>query len=332
MNTTAATSHTADHPAPSPSRSDVVIRAEQLSRRFGRGRDSHLAVDSLDLDIRRGELFGLLGTNGAGKTSTLEVLEGLARPTGGSVSVLGHDPFRDRRQVRPRQGLMLQSGGFPADLTAAEALTMWSSTLTTPRPVAEVLDEVDLTGRGSTRISSLSGGEVRRLDLACAIAGDPEVLFLDEPTTGLDPESRARAWELISALKARGTTIVLTTHYLDEAESLADRLAIMHEGRIVREGTVTEVVAGHPSRIRVAVPEHAPPLPALAGAVEPGRDGRLDIPTPSLAEDLYTLLTWAREHHLDLDGLDARAASLESVFLEIAGAEPSAAADQPIGA
>ena len=316
---------------------DVVIRAEQLSRRYGRGKDSHLAVDTLDLSIRRGELFGLLGTNGAGKTSTLEVLEGLARPTGGSVAVFGHDPYRDRRQVRPRQGLMLQSGGFPADLTASEALTMWCSTLTTPRPVAEVLEEVDLAGRADTRISSLSGGEVRRLDLACAIAGDPELLFLDEPTTGLDPESRARAWELISALKARGTTIVLTTHYLDEAESLADRLAIMHEGRIVREGTVTDVVAGHPSRIRVSVPERAPSLPPLAGEAGLGRDGRLDITTPDLAEDLYALLSWAREHQLALDGLDARAASLESVFLEIAGGEPAAAStpaptDQPIGA
>ena len=304
---------------------DPIVRAEALSRRYGRGRDSHLAVDALDLEIRRGEVFGLLGTNGAGKTSTLEVLEGLARPTGGSVSVFGHDPYRERRRVRPRQGLMLQNGGFPADLTAAEALRMWTSTLTTPRPVAEVLEEVDLSSRAGTRISSLSGGEVRRLDLACAIAGDPELLFLDEPTTGLDPESRARAWELISALKARGTTIVLTTHYLDEAESLADRLAIMHQGRVVREGTVAEVVAGHPSRIRVAVPEHGPALPALVGAAGTGGDGRLDVRTSDLTADLFTLLGWAREHGIALEGLDARAASLESVFLEIAGGESPAA-------
>src|SRR5699024_11185680 len=127
----------------------------------------YLAVDEVDLDIRRGELFALLGTNGAGKTSTLEVLEGLARPTSGTASVFGLDPFRDRAQVRPRQGLMLQTGGFPPDLTASEALAMWCATLTAPRPVAEVLSEVDLTGRADTRISSLSGGEVRRLDLAC---------------------------------------------------------------------------------------------------------------------------------------------------------------------
>lgn len=313
---------TAHSPAEPPA--DVVLQADGLSRRYGRGRDSHLAVDGLDLTLRRGELFGLLGTNGAGKTSTLEVLEGLARPTSGTVRVLGHDPYRERRAVRPRQGLMLQTGGFPADLTALEALTMWSRTLSTPRPVREVLADVDLTERAGTRISSLSGGEVRRLDLACAIAGDPELLFLDEPTTGLDPESRARAWELIASLKARGTTIVLTTHYLDEAETLADRLAIMHRGRIVREGTVADVVAGHASRIRATLPPGAPVLPALRGEVARGPEGRLEVITGSLNEDLHTLLTWAHTEDVELTGLDARAASLESVFLEIAGSTATA--------
>ena len=297
---------------------DVVLRADGLSRRYGRGRDSYLAVDGVDLTLRRGELFGLLGTNGAGKTSTLEVLEGLARPTSGTVSVFGHDPYRERRAVRPRQGLMLQTGGFPADLTALEALTMWSRTLSTPRPVLDVLADVDLMDRAGTRISSLSGGEVRRLDLAVAIAGDPELLFLDEPTTGLDPESRARAWELIASLKARGTTIVLTTHYLDEAEVLADRLAIMHRGRIVREGTVADVVAGHAARIRATLPANAPALPALHGEAALSPEGHLEVATTSLNGDLHTLLSWSRTAGIELIGLDARAASLESVFLEIA--------------
>ena len=318
---TAATAVSADQlvPAPSDQLGDVVLQADGLSRRYGRGRDSYLAVDGLDLTLRRGELFGLLGTNGAGKTSTLEVLEGLARPTDGSVRVFGHDPYRERRAVRPRQGLMLQTGGFPADLTALEALRMWSRTLSTPRPVLEVLADVDLTDRAGTRISSLSGGELRRLDLASAIAGDPELLFLDEPTTGLDPESRARAWELIASLKARGTTIVLTTHYLDEAETLADRLAIMHRGRIVREGTVADVVAGHASRIRVTLPASAPALPSLHGEAVRSPGGHLEVTTTSLNEDLHTLLTWSRTTGVELAGLDARAASLESVFLEIAG-------------
>ncbi|ATG50254.1 multidrug ABC transporter ATP-binding protein [Brachybacterium vulturis] len=312
---------TATPPAdlPTDQCTDVVLQASGLSRRYGRGRDSYLAVDGLDLTLRRGELFALLGTNGAGKTSTLEMLEGLARPTSGTVSVFGHDPFRERRAVRPHQGLMLQTGGFPADLTALEALRMWSRTLSTPRPVLEVLAEVDLTDRAGTRISSLSGGEVRRLDLACAIAGDPELLFLDEPTTGLDPESRARAWELIASLTARGTTIVLTTHYLDEAEALADRLAIMHRGRIVREGTVADVVAGHAARIRATLPASAPALPALQGKAVRSAEGLLEVATISLNADLHTLLTWARTEDVELTGLDARAASLESVFLAIAG-------------
>lgn len=299
------------------STADPVLSARGLTRRYGRGASAYTAVDGIDLEVRRGELFALLGTNGAGKTSTLEVLEGLAPASAGTVSVLGMDPVQDRRAVRPRQGLMLQSGGFPADLTAAEALRMWTSTLSAPRPVGELLAAVDLTHRAGTRISSLSGGEVRRLDLACAIAGDPELLFLDEPTTGLDPESRSRAWELVRGLKEQGTTIVLTTHYLDEAESLADRLAIMHQGRIVREGTVDEVVAGHPSRIRADLPEDAPLPPPLHGEAVL-RGGRLEVSTEALAEDLHTLLTWSRAEQVPLRGLDARAASLESVFLTLA--------------
>ncbi|UQN28420.1 ABC transporter ATP-binding protein [Brachybacterium kimchii] len=296
---------------------EAVITARGLVRRYGSGRQAFVAVDGIDLEIRRGELFGLLGTNGAGKTSTLEVLEGLARPDEGTVRVLGHDPRRERAAVRPQQGLMLQTGGFPADLTVSEALRMWCSTLSSPREGAELLQEVDLADRARTRISSLSGGEVRRLDLACAIAGDPQILFLDEPTTGLDPQSRAGAWGLIRRLTERGTTIVLTTHYLEEAEALSDRLALMHRGRIVREGTVDEVVAGHPSTIRFRVPVSAPALPDLHGAAT--REGeRTEVTTDSLQTDLARLLRWADQHSLVLEGLDARAASLETVFLTIA--------------
>jgi ABC-2 type transport system ATP-binding protein len=316
-------------PAPSPSsppsgadthhRSPILV-ANDLRRVYGTGKQAFAAVEGLDLEIQEGELLALLGTNGAGKTSTLEVLEGLAPASAGSVRVFDADPFRDRKQVRPRQGLMLQTGGFPSDLSASEALAMWCSTLSDPRPVAELLDRVDLADRSRTRISSLSGGEVRRLDLACAISGDPDLLFLDEPTTGLDPESRARAWELIAGLKARGTTIVLTTHYLDEAESLADRLAIMHHGRIVTEGTVAGVVAGYPATIRFLPPQGLPdgPDPALLRG-DLGTDrGRLLVTTHHLQQDLTALLGWATHHHLTLEGLDARAASLESVFLSIA--------------
>lgn len=313
-------------PAPADQSADLVIRARGLERRYGTGRTAHLAVAGIDLSIRRGELFALLGTNGAGKTSTLEMLEGLARPTGGTLAVLGGDPFRDRRSIRPRQGLMLQTGGFPADLTAREALAMWCSTLTRARPVADLLEDVELAHRASTRISSLSGGEVRRLDLACAIAGDPELLFLDEPTTGLDPESRARAQHLISGLRERGTTIVLTTHYLDEAEALADRIAIMHRGRIEREGDLAEVIAGHPARIRFTARADIPALPQLAGAAQQVNSrgaAAVEISTDRLQEDLGELLAWASRHDLALQDLDARAPSLESVFLGIADDTPA---------
>ena len=195
-----------------------VITVRDLRRRYGgtggRGFD---AVRGVTFSVRRGELFALLGTNGAGKTSTMEVLEGLAPAAQGVVRVLGCDPCRERALVRRRMGIMLQEGGFLSDLTVAETGRMWAGTLSAPRPVAEALGPVSLGHRAGVAVRSLSGGERRRLDLAMAILGRPEVLFLDEPTTGLDPESRHRTWLLIRELLAAGTTVVLTTHYLEEA-------------------------------------------------------------------------------------------------------------------
>ncbi len=179
----------------------------------------------------RGELFALLGTNGAGKTSALEVIEGLAPPTKGTVRVLGHDPMRERSKVRPHTAVMLQEGGLQAGLTVTETLRMWAGTLTRSRPIDEVMDLVDLRDRARVIVRQLSGGgERRRLDLALAIVGKPEILFLDEPTAGLDPESRARTWLLVRELLASGVTVLMTTHHLHEAERLADRLAILHHG------------------------------------------------------------------------------------------------------
>ncbi|XGU18511.1 ABC transporter ATP-binding protein [Rhodococcus sp. 3Y1] len=241
-----------------------MIDVVGMSRRYGSGKEAFDAVRNLDLSVQEGELFGLLGTNGAGKTSTLEVIQGLSRASAGTVRVLGMDPVRNRKQIRPSLGIMLQKGGLPQDLTARESLAMWAGTCSNPLPVDEVLERVDMRDRGDTRVKFLSGGEARRLDLACAIIGRPLVLFLDEPTTGLDPESRRNTWQLIADLKASGVTIMLTTHYLDEAESLCDQLAIMHRGSVVRSGTVADVVADHPAQIKL----HRPglPLPALAGA------------------------------------------------------------------
>ena len=289
----------------------TVIEVRGLTRRYSGGFE---AVRGVSFDVERGEMFALLGTNGAGKTSTVEVVEGLSRPAAGTVSVLGHDPFRERSAVRPRVGVMLQEGGFPPDLTVTEATKMWAGTLTSPRPVEEALSLVDLAHRASVRVKQLSGGERRRLDLALALLGRPEVLFLDEPTTGLDPESRRNTWALIRSLLREGVTVLLTTHYLEEAQTLADRLAIMHRGRIVAQGTVSEVVDAYPSRISF-VPPVGVALPVVAS--EDG-DGRMTVRTNNLQETLHELLAWAHANSVELSGLDARSASLEEAFLAIA--------------
>ncbi|MFF9198734.1 ABC transporter ATP-binding protein [Streptomyces sp. NPDC014779] len=292
-----------------------AIEADGLHRTYSGGFE---AVGGISFSVPRGEVFALLGTNGAGKTSTVELLEGLAPPTRGTVRVLGHDPYRERAAVRPRIGMMLQEGGFPSDLTAAETARMWAGCTTGARPVAEALETVGLAHRATVRVKQLSGGERRRLDLALALLGRPEVLFLDEPTTGLDAEGRRDTWELVRRLRDGGTTVLLTTHYLEEAEGLADRLAIMHRGRIVTAGTPAEVTAARPARIRFRLPEGVPagrlPLPLKAAADGP----RVEIRTYELQNALRTLLDWAATEDVRLDALDARSASLEEAFLEIA--------------
>lgn len=292
-----------------------VIEVEGLRRTYSGG---FQAVNEISFTVGEGELFALLGTNGAGKTSTVEMLEGLARPSGGTVRVLGHDPYTDRARVRPRTGVMLQEGGFPSDLTVKETVRMWAGCTSGARPTGEALGLVGMGKRADVRVKQLSGGEKRRLDLALALLGRPEVLFLDEPTTGLDAEGRRDTWELVRALRDGGTTVLLTTHYLEEAESLADRLAIMHGGRIEVSGTPSEVTATRPARIRFLLPQGMEPgqlpLTLMAGA-----DGRqIEIRTQHLQRDLAELLRWAEEFGVHLEKLDARAASLEEAFLDIA--------------
>lgn len=297
-----------------------AITVRGLTHRYRTKKTSHVAVDDVSFHVERGEVYGLLGTNGAGKTTTLEILEGLTTATDGEVSVLGMDPVADRQRLRPHLGIMLQSGGLPSQLTVAETLRMWAGTCSTPRPVDEVLIDVDLAYRTDVKVGSLSGGEQRRLDLACALVGDPDVIFLDEPTTGLDPESRRNVWALLTALKERGTTILLTTHYLEEAEALCDRIAIMHTGRIRVEGTGAELVSTVPAEITLTLPADHPALPDLPGA-RVDRDGRdLRIATDDLAGDSHRLLGWAAHHGVPAEGFAARPASLESVFLAVAGA------------
>ncbi|MER6263035.1 ABC transporter ATP-binding protein [Streptomyces sp900105245] len=304
-----------------------VIEVTGLRRVYGGGFE---AVRGITFSVARGEIFALLGTNGAGKTSTVELLEGLAAPAGGRVRVLGRDPFRERAAVRPRTGVMLQEGGFPSELTVAETARMWARCTSGARPEAEALDLVGLAGRRSVRVKQLSGGERRRLDLALALLGDPEVLFLDEPTTGLDAEGRRATWELVRTLRAAGTTVLLTTHYLEEAEGLADRLAILHEGRIAVSGTPAEVTAGRPARMSFELPDgyflgDLPPLADL-GVCGHECDGRVvRLRTTRLQRTATGVLTWAERAGVELGALDVRSASLEEAFLGIAGEREAAA-------
>ncbi|MBT2397264.1 ABC transporter ATP-binding protein [Streptomyces sp. ISL-100] len=313
---------------------EYVIDAEGLRRTYTGGFE---AVRSVSFSVARGELFALLGTNGAGKTSTLELLEGLARPSGGSVRVFGHDPHTERAKVRPRVGVMLQEGGFPSELTVRETVRMWAGCTSGARPVGEALDLVGLGKRASVRVKQLSGGERRRLDLATALLGRPEILFLDEPTTGLDAEGRRETWELVRELRDGGTTVLLTTHYLEEAQELADRLAIMHEGRIAAEGRVDEVVAAYPSQISFELPDgyHLGDLPPLGqlgvtGHELAGRTARLF--TDALQRTATGLLTWAQAAGVELRGLDVRSASLEEAFLNIAREAKKNESAQEVGA
>jgi ABC-2 type transport system ATP-binding protein len=296
-----------------------ALVARSLRCRYG----AFEAVRGIDLTVHRGETFALLGTNGAGKTTTLETLEGHRVPDGGHVEVLGLDPHAERRTLAAQIGLMFQTSGLPGDLTPREVLELWRRL--TPEAsghldATDALTRVELDHRAEVRIRQLSGGERRRLDLALAIINDPELVFLDEPTTGMDPQARARTWQILRDLRAEGVTILLTTHYLEEAEALADRLAIMHAGALATTGTLTEVIASQPATITARLSTNAPELPDLDGDIQWTGDRQLTIATRRLQQDLTDLLAWARTHGQRLEQLQATDASLTQVFHDIAGA------------
>jgi ABC-2 type transport system ATP-binding protein len=219
---------------------DPAIAVRDLRKRYG----DFEAVRGIDIEVRRGEVFGLLGPNGAGKTTTVEILEGYRARTSGEVAVLGHDPAKRSIDLRRRIGIVLQSGGIYSHITPREALRHWASFYPHPRDVEEVLELAGLREKADVRSRKLSGGQLRRLDFALALVGDPELIFLDEPTTGFDPEARRAAWETVRSLRALGKTILLTTHYLEEAQALADRVAIVKDGRVLAIGPPRELSAG----------------------------------------------------------------------------------------
>lgn len=293
--------------AAAPSDAAVVVR--DLHVHYG----DFAAVRGIDLDVRRGEVFALLGTNGAGKTTTLEVLEGFGRRTGGTVSVLGLDPAVHRAELRRRVGVQLQDGGFVEELTVQETLALWQQLVERPDRPERLLERFELGERRQVPVGRLSGGEKRRLDLALAVWGAPELVVLDEPTTGLDPESRRRTWDAIQELQEAGRTVVLTTHYLEEAEALADRVAIMHAGRVAVAGTLGEIVSARPAGFSATLPAGLVEIPALTGRVE-RRGDQVQVRTSDLQGDLTRFLGWAAERGVRLTDLRAAPASLADVY------------------
>lgn len=275
-----------------------------------------VAVDGVDFTVAEGEVFALLGTNGAGKTTTLEVIEGFRAPHAGSVRVLGRDPRTDRVALSSSVGILLQESGLIGELTVTETLLLWQRLCDRLDSPTALLDQLALTHRAAVAVERLSGGERRRLDVALAVWGRPRVVVLDEPSTGLDPESRHRVWALVSALAEAGSAVLFTTHYLEEAEALADRVAIMHAGRVRVAGTLAEVLSSRPAQITAVLPAGFPTLPPFSGSATVSR-GELTVTTAALQDDLHGLLSWASSHGVRLDGLTATQASLREVFLEM---------------
>jgi ABC-2 type transport system ATP-binding protein len=298
--------------------SESVITVRRLRKSYG----GHEAVRGIDLDIHGGEIFAFLGPNGAGKTTTVEILEGFRKASGGEVEVLGEDPGRAPASWRARIGIVLQETEAEPGLSVRECLELYAGYYSAPRGVDETLALVELTGQAGQRATALSGGQRRRLDVALALIGDPELIFLDEPTTGFDPAARRAAWAVIGGLRDLGKTVFLTTHYMEEAERLADRIAVIAGGQIVAEGT-PGTLGGRQleaARIVFSVPAGGRATdipPELHARVDHRPDGRLLLPSTSVAKDLYALAGWALEGGLELDDLEVSRPTLEDVYLQL---------------
>ncbi len=284
--------------------------------------DDLTAVAGLDLTIEEGEVFALLGPNGAGKSTTVEILEGHRTPTSGSVSVLGMDPQSSGRVFRERIGIVLQDQAIEKELTVRESLSIYGALYPRRRAVKELIEIVGLGEKADVRIKTLSGGQKRRLELALGLVGDPDLLFLDEPTTGFDPSARRQAWTIVENLRSLGKTILLTTHYMDEAQQLADRVAVISRGQIVAEGT-PDTLGGRQTRttrIVFRVPSGPVVLPAELEASS-GDDGTIELESTDPTADLHTLTSWAIGRGITLEGLTVDRPNLEDIYLDLTGGE-----------
>jgi ABC-2 type transport system ATP-binding protein len=301
---------------------EFAIRCRGLVKRY----DDVTAVDGLDLEIRSGECFGLLGPNGAGKTTTCEILEGLNTPTSGEVEVLGMRWEKDERALRERIGVSLQETHLPDKLTVEEVTLLFRSFFSHGREVDEVLDLVGLREKRRSWVEKLSGGQKQRLAVACALVSDPDLLFLDEPTTGLDPQSRRQLWDVVQGFKERSKTVLLTTHYMDEAERLCDRVAVVDHGKVIAVGTPTELIAslGGQQVIELALENGVvvadEELRALPGVHRIGHAaGAISLAVEKLHETLPALLALAQDRRATLARLSTHQATLEDVFVNLTG-------------
>jgi ABC-2 type transport system ATP-binding protein len=295
-----------------------VIEVRDLVKYY----DDVRAVDGIDLSVEAGEVFAILGPNGAGKSTTVEILEGYRSQTSGSVSVLGYDPAKAQRAYKERIGIVLQETAIEEQLTVAEAIDTYGSMYPNRRPTGELIELVGLGEKTDARIRTLSGGQRRRLELALGIVGDPEVIFLDEPTTGFDPSARRHAWSIVENLTSLGKTVLLTTHYMDEAQFLADRVAVMARGKIVAEGP-PDTLGGRANAGTLitfnAGVQSLEGLPAADSSV--AENGGVTVHTKDPTRDLYRITGWAIDHGVDLNALSVSQPSLEDIYLELTGEE-----------
>jgi ABC-2 type transport system ATP-binding protein len=302
--------------------SAAAISCKGLKKHY----DDVKAVDGLDLEVSPGECFGLLGPNGAGKTTTIEILEGLTRPDSGEVTVLGRHWGSHERELRERLGVSLQESRLTEKLTVYETLELFRSFYERGREPDQLLADLSLEEKRDARVGKLSGGQRQRLAVACALAGDPEILFLDEPTTGLDPQSRLQLWERIARFKEAGRTVLLTTHYMEEAERLCDRVAIVDHGRIIAQGTPPELIAGLRAPHFIEFSSEPAVDEALLAAI-PGigerrqRDGRWLLAAPNLAQAVPALLEALERGGARLVSLSTHRSTLEDVFIALTGRE-----------
>jgi ABC-2 type transport system ATP-binding protein len=297
----------------------TAIVVEDLRKSYG----DVEAVRGISFRVDEGRVFAFLGPNGAGKTTTVEICEGFRKQTAGTVSVLGHDPAKGERALKEKIGIVLQSTGVDLFQTVAETVDMYRTAYPSPRPLDELIQVVGLMDKRDTRVGKLSGGQQRRLDVAVALAGDPQLLFLDEPTTGFDPAARRGAWEMIRNLRSLGKTVFLTTHYMDEAQNLADEVAIINKGEIVAQGPPSSLGGRDTAAtlLRFRLSQGADQLPESLRSEARISEGGVQLRTEDPTRSLHELTGWALQRGIRLDSLEVSRPSLEDVYLEITGAE-----------